>query len=115
MKQPKLASMSLFVTNELIKKGLRIAVPGEFTRRALENDKLDITKVEALADLINANTEKQRELAFSNLEGTLTNYSLNLAKKLKKLLANIEAIIDFVDEDLPTNIRNSIKEQNKNI
>ena len=91
------------------------AEPGEFTRRALENNKLDLTKVEALADLINANTEKQRELALSNLEGTLSNYSLNLSKKLKKLLANIEAIIDFVDEDLPNNIRNNIIEQNKNI
>ena len=70
---------------------------------------------EALADLINANTEKQRELALSNLEGTLSNYSLNLSIKLKKLLANVEAIIDFVDEDLPINIRNNIIEQNKNI
>ena len=59
------------ISKELIKKGLRIAEPGEFTRRALENNKLDLTKVEALADLINANTEKQRELAFKNLEGNL--------------------------------------------
>ena len=103
------------ISKELIKNTLRIAEPGEFTRRALENDKLDLTKVEALADLINANTEKQRELAISNLEGTLSNYSLNLLIKLKKLLANVEAIIDFVDEDLPINIRNNIIEQNKNI
>ena len=103
------------ISKELIKNSLRIAEPGEFTRRALENEKLDLTKVEALADLINANTEKQRELAISNLEGTLSNYSLNLLIKLKKLLANVEAIIDFVDEDLPINIRNNIIEQNKNI
>ena len=55
------------ISKELIKNSLRIADPGEFTRRALENDKLDLIKVEALADLINANTEKQRELAFKNL------------------------------------------------
>jgi len=103
------------ISKELIKKGLRIAEPGEFTRRALENDKLDLTKVEALSDLINANTEKQRELAFNNLEGNLTDYSLNLLKKLKKILANVEAIIDFVDEDLPINIKNNIKEQKENI
>ena len=103
------------ISKELIKNSLRIAEPGEFTRRALENDKLDLTKVEALGDLINANTEKQRELAFSNLEGALSNYSLNLSIKLKKLLADVEAIIDFVDEDLPVNIRNNILEQNKNI
>ena len=103
------------ITKELVKNHIRIAEPGEFTRRALENDKLDLTKVEALADLINANTEKQRELAFKNLEGTLSNYSLDLSNKLKQLLANIEAIIDFVDEELPSNIRKKIKEQNKNI
>jgi len=103
------------ISKELIKSGLRIAEPGEFTRRALENDKLDLTKVEALGDLINANTEKQRELALRSLEGGLTDYSLNLLRKLKKLLANVEAIIDFVDEDLPINIRKRIKEQNKNI
>ena len=103
------------ISKELIKNSLRIAEPGEFTRRALENDKLDLTKVEALSDLINANTEKQRELAFNNLEGNLTDYSLNLLKKLKKILADVETIIDFVDEDLPINIKNNIKEQKENI
>jgi len=103
------------ISKILIKKGLRIAEPGEFTRRALENNKLDLTKVEALEDLINANTEKQRELALRGLEGNLTDYSLGLLKKLKKILANIEAIIDFMDEDLPRNLRYRIKEQNKNI
>lgn len=103
------------IIKELINSGLRIAEPGEFTRRALENNKLDLVKVEALADLINANTDKQRELALTNLEGGLTNFSLKLLNKLKKLLADIEAIIDFVDEDLPSNIRNKIIEQNKNI
>jgi len=103
------------MTEELVKNDIRIAEPGEFTRRALENDKLDITKVEALGDLINANTEKQRQLAFRNLEGDLVNYSQSLSKKLKKILASIEALIDFADEELPTNIRKNIEEQNKNI
>ena len=103
------------ITDEFIKKDMRIAEAGEFTRRALENNKLDLTKVEALGDLINANTEKQRELAFRNLEGTLKDYSLNLSNRLKKMLANIEAVIDFVDEDLPNNIKLKITEQNKNI
>ena len=93
---------------QLLKNNLRIAEPGEFTRRALENDKLDLTKVEALADLINANTEKQRELAFKGLEGNLSDYTTNILIKLKKILANVEAIIDFVDEDLPTNIRKNM-------
>ena len=88
------------ISKEFIKSGLRIAEPGEFTRRALENDKLDLTKVEALGDLINANTEKQRELALRSLEGGLTDYSLNL---LRKLLND------------PYIRKRRIKEQNKNI
>ncbi len=103
------------ISKILINKGMRLAEPGEFTRRALSNNKIDITKVEALADLINANTEKQRELALGNLKGNLTNYSSVLSNKIKNMLANVEAIIDFTDEDLPKNIKLKIIEQNKNI
>ena len=95
--------------------GLRLAEPGEFTKRALMNDKLDLVQTESLSDLINSETEKQRALAISNLSGELSAFTEKINKKLIKLLADTEAIIDFSDEDLPKNIINKIKEQNKNI
>ena len=95
--------------------GARLAEPGEFTKRALMNDKLDLVQTESLSDLINSETEKQRSLAISNLSGELSFYVEDINKKLTKLLANTEAIIDFSDEDLPKNVLNNIKEQNKNI
>jgi tRNA modification GTPase len=79
------------------------------------NDKLDLLQTEGLADLINSETEKQRSMAVSNLSGSLSFFTEKINKKLIKLLADTEAIIDFADEDLPKNIINGIKEQNKNI
>ena len=95
--------------------GVRLAEPGEFTKRALINDKLDLVQTESLSDLINAETEKQRSLAMSNLTGKLSNFTDKISKDLSKIVANIEALIDFSDEDLPRGILNKIKEQNKNI
>ncbi len=103
------------VTETLLKKGISLAEPGEFTKRALDNDKFDITQVEALSDLINSETEKQRILALKNLEGHLSDFSKNLTKKMMKMLADTEALIDFSDEELPKNLIKNIKEQNKNI
>ena len=103
------------ITETLIKKGISLAEPGEFTKRALNNDKFDITQVEALSDLINSETEKQRILALKNLEGFLSDFSKKLTKKMMKMLADIEALIDFSDEELPKNLIKNIKEQNKNI
>ncbi|MBD1147768.1 tRNA uridine-5-carboxymethylaminomethyl(34) synthesis GTPase MnmE [Pelagibacterales bacterium SAG-MED31] len=95
--------------------GLRLADPGEFTKRALLNDKIDLVKTESISDIINAETEKQRELAIKNLNGDLTKFTKKINEKISINLANIEALIDFSDEDLPVNILNKIKEQNKNI
>ena len=103
------------ITETLLKKGISLAEPGEFTKRALDNDKFDITQVEALSDLINSETEKQRILALKNLEGHLSNFSKNLTTKMMKMLADIEALIDFSDEELPKNLIKKIKEQNRNI
>ena len=95
--------------------GARLAEPGEFTKRALMNDKLDLVQTESLADLINSETEKQRSMAISNLSGELSSFIKKINKKLTRLLANTEALIDFSDEDLPKNILINMKEQNKNI
>ncbi len=95
-------------------KQVRIASPGEFTRRAYENGKLDLTQVEAIADIVNAETEIQRKQAISHLSGSFFQSSKKIFENLKSSLANIEAIIDFSDEDLPTNLINQIKEQIEN-
>ena len=93
----------------------RIAEPGEFTRRAFENNKLDLTQVEALADLINSETEAQRYQAIKQLGGELSKKIKILSEKILKILANVEATIDFVDDELPNNIIYKSKEQIKNI
>ena len=95
--------------------GARLAEPGEFTKRALINNKLDLVQTESLSDLINSETEKQRSLALSNLTGKLSLYTDKINLELSNIVANIEALIDFSDEDLPNNILQKIKEQNKNI
>lgn len=82
--------------------GLRPAEPGEFTRRAFENGKLDLTAVEGLADLIGADTEAQRRQAFRQLGGLLGDRAEAWRTRLVAALALIEAIIDFPDEgDVP--------------
>ena len=95
-------------------KGMRLATPGEFTRRAFENNKLDLTQVEAIADIVNAETEMQRKQAISHLSGHFFKETKNIFENLKKILSNIEAIIDFSEEDLPENLIADIKEQIEN-
>jgi len=94
---------------------IRLAEPGEFTRRSFINDKLDLLQTEGLADLINSETEKQRSMAISGLSGKLSKFVNETNDQLRIMLANTEALIDFSDEDLPKNVLNKILEQNKNI
>ncbi len=85
-------------------KGHRPALPGEFTRRAFENGKMDLTEAEAVADLINAETAAQKIQAFAQMEGSLSRLYAGWTDALKKLLAYLEAEIEFPDEDLPGGI-----------
>lgn len=78
--------------------GVRLAEAGEFTRRAFENGKLDLTEVEGLGDLIVAETENQRKLAHARLEGGLTRQVEGWREQLLDLRAEIEAQLDFSDE-----------------
>ena len=103
------------ITKTLLKKQIRLAEPGEFTKRALMNDKLSVLEAETINDLVNAETENQRKIAIGNLSGNLDKFINDVSKKLKKLLADVEAVIDFADEDLPKQIYKNIKEQSKNI
>ncbi len=85
--------------------GLRPAEAGEFSRRAFENGKLDLTAVEGLADLVMAETEGQRRLAFRQMTGALGNRAENWRTQLIQALALIEAGIDFSDEaDVPQDL-----------
>ena len=103
------------ITEVILKKNIRMAEPGEFTKKALLNNKLTIIEAETVNDLINAETENQRKIAIENLTGNLDKFVKNTSKNISKLLADVEAIIDFADEDLPKKIYMQIKEQKKNI
>lgn len=84
--------------------GLRLAEPGEFTRRALENGRLDLTQVEGLAALIDAETEAQRKQALRVLSGAVGQRAEGWRKQLIRAAALLEATIDFVDEDVPVDV-----------
>ncbi len=90
-------------------QGLRLAEPGEFTRRAFDNDKLDLAQVEGLADLIAAETEMQRRQALRQAEGELSRRLESWRADLLRVLARLEAYIDFPDEDLPHQLLSSIE------
>ncbi|HUY68034.1 MAG TPA: tRNA uridine-5-carboxymethylaminomethyl(34) synthesis GTPase MnmE [Alphaproteobacteria bacterium] len=81
--------------------GFRLAEPGEFTRRAFENGKCDLTEAEAIADLVHAETEAQRAQAMRQLEGGLRGVYDDWRARFTRALAYLEATIDFSDEDLP--------------
>ncbi len=81
--------------------GLRIAEPGEFTRRAFENGKLDLTEAEAVADLVDAETTAQRRQALRQMDGALGRLYDGWRDRLTRALAHLEADIDFAEEDLP--------------
>ena len=84
--------------------GLRQAEPGEFTRRALENGRLDLAQVEGLADLIEAETEAQRRQALRVLSGDLGNRAEEWRRDLIRAASLLEATIDFADEDIPVDV-----------
>ncbi len=92
----------------------RLAEPGEFTKIAFQNDKIDLLKAESIGDLIHSETELQRQQAVKLVQGNASNYYNDLREKIIKSLAFIEAKIDFAEEDLPEevlkNVHKSIKE-----
>ncbi|WP_108860519.1 tRNA uridine-5-carboxymethylaminomethyl(34) synthesis GTPase MnmE [Ruegeria sp. Alg231-54] len=88
--------------------GLRLAEPGEFTRRALENGKMDLTQVEGLADLIDAETEAQRKQAQTILAGDLGVLAERWRRDLIRAASLLEAVIDFADEDVPTDVTSEV-------
>jgi tRNA modification GTPase len=87
----------------------RLAEPGEFTRRAFENGKLDLTAAEAIADLVAAETDQQRRLALQQMEGALHRLYEDWCILGLRSLAHLEAAIDFPDEDLPVGIADEVR------
>ncbi|MDR7230793.1 tRNA modification GTPase [Caulobacter sp. BE264] len=88
----------------LAELGARLAEPGEFTRRAFENGKLDLAQAEGVADLIDAETEAQRRQALGQLGGALSQRYDRWRDLLVQALAMLEAAVDFPDEDLPEEV-----------
>jgi tRNA modification GTPase len=84
--------------------GLRLAEPGEFTRRAFETGKLDLAQAEGVADLIDAETDAQRRQALDQLEGALGRAQSGWREHLIQALAMFEAAVDFPDEEVPADV-----------
>ena len=93
-------------------KNCRLAEPGEFTKIAFQNDKIDLLKAESIGDLIHSETELQRQQAIKLVQGNASNYYNDLREKIIKSLAFIEAKIDFAEEDLPEKV---LKDAHKSI
>ena len=87
----------------------RLAEPGEFTKLAFQNGKINLLKAESIADLISAETEIQRQQAVKIMNGKSSEIFNDLREKLLKILSNVEAKIDFPDEDLPVDVLKNIK------
>ncbi len=93
----------------------RLAEPGEFTRLAFQNGKINLLKAESVADLISSETEIQRQQAIKIMNGRSADKFNYLREKLLKILSHVEAKIDFPDEDLPNKILNEIKKSSDNV
>ena len=93
----------------------RLAEPGEFTKLAFQNGKINLLKAESIADLISAETEIQRQQAIKIMNGKSADQFNFLREKLLKILSHIEAKIDFPDEDLPQNILQEIKKSSDDV
>ena len=96
----------------LLKQGIRLAEPGEFTKRAFLNGRIDLTKSQAVNDLINVKTDKARQIVINNLTGTTTNKIKNLREKLVQIISNIEVNIDYPEyQDIEEITTNKIKQE----
>ena len=93
----------------------RLAEPGEFTKIAFQNGKINLLKAESISDLISAETEIQRHQAIKIMSGKSSEKFNDLRNRLLKILSNIEAKIDFPEEDLPEGIIKNIKIESKKI
>ena len=99
------AVVSMVIAEFSAAEGFRMAEPGEFTRRALANNKIDLVQAEGLADLVNAETAAQAKQASRQMSGELTALYHSWRGVLIKILASVEAEIDFPDDGIPTGLK----------
>ena len=100
----------------LLNQGLRLAEPGEFTKRAFLKGRIDLTESEAVNDLINTKTDKARKIVMNNLKGTTSNKIRDLREKLVKIITNIEVNIDYPEyQDIEEMTIAKIKDEIDNI
>lgn len=83
-----------------IENGARIAEPGEFTKRAFLNGRIDLSQAEAVIDVVRSRTEESLKIAAKNLRGNIKKEIQNLRKKILKVMIQLEASVDFIEEDL---------------
>jgi tRNA modification GTPase len=93
----------------------RLAEPGEFTKLAFQNGKINLLKAESISDLISAETEIQRQQAIKVMSGRSSEKFNSIREKLLKILSNVEAKIDFPEEDLPVDVIKNIKSDSEKI
>ncbi len=94
-----------------LQQGARLAEPGEFTKRAFLNGRLDLAQAEAVGDLIQANSDQGVQLAWEQLSGRLSETYSALRQRLVQIVAYIEAFLDFPDEDIPTRAQDEIEQE----
>ena len=99
------------IVNEALKYGARIANPGEFSKRAFFNNKIDLTKVEAISKIIEARSEDAVKLLARQLKGELTNFVNEIREDLLFMLAYTEVSIDYAEDDLPSDIFEQIEKK----
>lgn len=95
------------IIEDLLQRGVRLAEPGEFTKRAFLNGCMDLSQAEAVADIIHARSNFSLEVARKQLAGSIGKKMSDLTDQLLDIIAEIEAYIDFPEEDLPTQDANS--------
>ena len=103
------------LVNEALKYGARIANPGEFSKRAFFNNKIDLTKAEAISKIIEARSEDAVKLLARQLKGELTNFVNEIREDLLFMLAYTEVSIDYAEDDLPSDIFEQIKNKMEKI
>ena len=96
-------------------KNCRLAEPGEFTKRAFQNGRINLLKAESIADLISAETEIQRKQALKIMSGKSSDKFNLWRERLLKILSHVEAKIDFPEEDLPRNIIKEIQKKSNDV
>ena len=94
---------------------VRPAAPGEFTKRAFDNGKMDLTEIEGLSDLIDSQTEAQRRQALGQLKGHLRKQAEAWRDETIHLAARLESLIDFSDEDLPESVAEEVKKSRESL